>query len=153
MKAEIIEIASQDLDTIGPLWEKLNEHQKARSPHFSRHYARRTWLARKTELLETSKNGSLRIDIAKDLDTGNLIGYCVSTVSADRHGCLESIYLEPDCRKYGIGDALIKKALDWMNEKQAKTKTLIVGVGNEEVLSFYARYGFYPKHITVEQIQ
>lgn len=47
----------------------------------------------------------------------------------------------------------MQRALHWMDEMQAGTKILIVGVGNEEVLSFYSRYGFYPKHITVEQVK
>ena len=77
----------------------------------------------------------------------------MSTISADKQGQLESIYIEPEYRKAGIGDELMKRALSWMNEMKAETKTLIVGVGNEEVLSFYSRYGFYPKHITVEQVK
>ena len=150
---EYAEKGKQDLDSIAPLWEKLTEHHRIRSPHFSEHIARRTWKQRKAELLLKSESGGLHVDVAIDSDTREIIGYCVSIVSSDRQGELESIYVEPKYRQFGIGDQLMQRALSWMNKMQAKTKTLIVGVGNEEVLTFYSRYGFYPKHITVEQVR
>lgn len=147
------EKGKQDLDSIAPLWEKLREHQRVRSPHFPQHYARRTWKRRKAELLEKAKTGGLHLDIAADSKTKKIRGYCVSTISSDKQAQLESIYIEPEYRKAGVGDELMQRALAWMNEMQVKTKTLIVGVGNEEVLSFYSRYNFYPKYITVEQVE
>jgi ribosomal protein S18 acetylase RimI-like enzyme len=150
---EFEEKGKQDLDSIVPLWDKLREHQRVLSLHFSQHYARRTWKRRKTELLQKAKTGSIHLDIATDSKTNNMIGYCVSIVSADKEGQLESIYIEPKYRKAGSGDKLMRRALSWMNKMHAKTKTLIVGVGNEEVLTFYSRYGFYPKYITVEQVE
>ena len=152
MAIECIELDKGRIDSIGPLWDKLREHQRARSPHFAAHYERRKWPVRRAELLARAGEGGLHIDVARDSGTGRFVGYCVSTVSATREGRLESIYLEPDCRKLGLGDILMKRALDWMAKEHTVTRTLIVGAGNEEVLGFYARYGFYPKHITVEQV-
>lgn len=152
MNIEYSEKDAADLELVEPLWQKLREHQRVRSPHFPQHYANRTWQARKAELLDKAGTGGIRIDLARDSDSGELIAYCVSTVSYDKQGRLESIYVEPDYRKHGIGDNFMRKALAWMNHKQARAKTLIVGAGNEEVLTFYSRYGFYPKHITLEQV-
>ncbi|HEX9896462.1 MAG TPA: GNAT family N-acetyltransferase [Dehalococcoidales bacterium] len=153
MTIEYAEKGRQDLDSIAPLWNKLREHQRIRSPHFAEHYARRTWKRRKAELLQKAESGGLHLDIVMDSKTKKIIGYCVSIVSSDKQGKLESIYVEPKYRQFGIGDQLMQRTLKWMDEKQAKTKTLTVGVGNEEVLTFYSRYGFYPKHITVEQVE
>ena len=135
------------------MWDKLREYQQVLSPHFPQHYAARTWKARKAELLRISRAGGLRLDVATHLETNKTIGYCVSTISRAGHAVLESIYVEPEYRRHGIGDALMRMALRWMDEKHATEKTLTVGVGNEEVLTFYARYGFYPKHIMVEQVE
>jgi ribosomal protein S18 acetylase RimI-like enzyme len=153
MTIEYVEKSKQDLDSIAPLWEKLREHQRIRSPHFPQHYARRTWKRRKEELLKKSEIGGLHLDVATDSKTKIIIGYCISTISSDKQGQIESIYIEPEYRKAGIGDELMQRALSWMNEMKTKTKTLIVGAGNEEVLSFYSRYGFFPKHITAEQVE
>jgi ribosomal protein S18 acetylase RimI-like enzyme len=143
----------QDLDSIALLWDKLREHQRVLSLHFPQHYASRTWKRRKAELLQRAREGGFHLDIVTDSKTKKIIGYCVSTISSDKQGQLESIYIEPEYRKAGIGDRLMQKALQWMEKNQTKTKTLIVGVGNEEVLSFYSRYGFFPKHITAEQVE
>ncbi len=153
MAIECVELDKREIDSIAPLWDKLRRHQRDRSPHFAAHYERRTWAARRVELLAKAGEGGLHIDVARDTDTARLVGYCVSTVSAAGDGRLESIYLEPECRKLGLGGTLMKRALDWMAERRAVTRTLIVGAGNDEVLGFYARYGFYPKHITVEQVK
>lgn len=153
MKIEYGEIGARDLDIVGPLWEKLRKHQEVRSHHFTQHYASRTWKARKTELLEKAGTGAIRINLAKELDSGEVIAYCVSTVSANGEGCLESIFIEPNYRENAIGHNLMQKALDWMNDKQAKTIVLEVGVGNEAVFSFYHRYNFYPRTIVLQQVR
>lgn len=102
-------------------------------------------------MLEKAKAGALHIDLAKDLDSGEVIAYSVSTVSSDGKGYLESIFVEPNYRENGIGDNLMRKALDWMNDTRAKTIVLEVGVGNEAVLSFYRRYNFHPRTIILQQ--
>ena len=157
MKIEIecVDNNEMGLDLIKPLWEKLREHGRARSQHFADHQyeGRHTWPVIRNDLLEKARTGGLRIELAKDANTGELIAYCVSSVSSDRQGRLEQIFIESDYRGHGVGDGLMQKALRWMNDMQAKTKSLVVGGGNEGVFTFYSRYGFYPKHITLEQVE
>jgi ribosomal protein S18 acetylase RimI-like enzyme len=136
------------LDAIGPLWEKLNAQHAAQSPHFGEDYAARTYAWRKADLLK--KDGNLRVELAQDVDTGNAIGYCVSLVTEDA-GVIESIFIEADYRGQGIGDALMQHALDWMDEHDVPVKRLVVAVGNEQALGFYARHGFQPRHIVLQQ--
>jgi len=150
---EYVEIDSGNLDSIATLWNNLREHQRNLSPHLSDHYEKRNWKSRKTELLQKSETGGFHAVVVIDQRMKKIIGYCVSTISPDRLGCLESIYIEPEYCQSGIGDNLMRQALQWMDKKQVRTKTLTVGVGNERVLGFYSRYGFYPKHITVEQVK
>ncbi|MGC9397389.1 MAG: GNAT family N-acetyltransferase, partial [Anaerolineae bacterium] len=67
------------LDAVGPLWKKLNAHHAAQSPHFGEDYAARTYAWRKAGLLK--KDGTLRVELAQDADTENVIGYCISLVT------------------------------------------------------------------------
>jgi ribosomal protein S18 acetylase RimI-like enzyme len=152
MVIEYQEVDAGELELIAPLWDKLRKHHEALSPHFSQHYANRTWEARKAELLGNAGSGGLHVNLARDADSGRLLGYCVSAVSPDKKGCLESIFVEPHCRGTGIGDALMVKAIEWMKSKKVQTIVLDVGVGNESVLSFYSQYGFYPRTIMLQQI-
>ena len=143
----------QGLNLIKPLWERLNECTGIHSQHFCRYYSGRTFEPRKKYFIETSKLGALHIDLAKDLETRELIGYCVSTISEDNRGVVESIYIEPNYRQHGIGGNLMGRALCWMDSLSVKSKTLSVAVGNEEVFRFYSHYNFYPKSIKLEQTE
>jgi diamine N-acetyltransferase len=141
------------LDQIGPLWQKLNDHHRERSPHHAAHYVGMTFEVRKKHLLEKSQKGSMRIDIARDADTHETVGYCVSTVSENHQGEIDSIFIEQDYRRHGIGDRLMKRALGWMNELCITQRMVEVAAGNEEVFAFYHWYGFYPKSTILRTVE
>ena len=147
------ETDQQGLDLICSLWRKLIEHHKARSRYFQEHFDRMTWEKRKKELLEKSINGAMHIDLAKNSKTGALIGYCVSTINEKKQGEIESIYIEADYRRTGIGGDFMKRALSWMDGQSVDRKVIAVAAGNEEVIIFYKRYNFYPRTIILEQVE
>jgi ribosomal protein S18 acetylase RimI-like enzyme len=111
-----------------------------------------TFDQRKKELLEKSGNGVLRIYLARDKDTGEIIGYRVGTISEQGQGEIDSIYVDQDCRGLGIGDTLMRQALCWMDERSVTKRVLGVGARNEEVFAYYRRYGFYPIATILEQV-
>jgi ribosomal protein S18 acetylase RimI-like enzyme len=143
----------QGLDLVAELWQKLLEYHKSLSQHFSGHFNKMTFRLRKEELLKKSREGAMHIDLARDMNTGCLVGYCISTISRERQGEIDSIYIEPDYRGSGIGDNLMKRALRWMDEQSVTKKVLGVGAGNEEVFAFYRRYSFYPRTTILEQVE
>lgn len=153
MKIGYIEKGKPDLDKIVPLWEMQKEYHRALSKHFSGNFVKMTWTTRRNELIKKSEGGFLRLDVATSTDTSTNIGYCISTVSKAGQGELDSIFILSEYRKHGIGDRLMRRALTWMDEKHARAKILIVGAGNEQVFSFYSRYGFYPRSIVLEQVE
>jgi ribosomal protein S18 acetylase RimI-like enzyme len=153
VKIEYTETDEQGLDLIGPLWQRLLEYHKSRSPrYFLGRYAEMTLSRRNKELLDKAVKGRMRIDLARDMDTGELVGYCISTISGDRQGEIESIYIEPGYRGAGIGDNMMKRALRWMDDMSVTKKILEVGAGNEDVFEFYSRYNFYPRTTIMEQV-
>jgi ribosomal protein S18 acetylase RimI-like enzyme len=153
MNINYIEINKEEIDEIKPLWEKLRDIHQNLSPYFPERYTEFTFQERKEELLTKSKNGILRIDAAKDEETGQLIGYCISSISNELVGEVDSIYLEKKYRSSGIGDKFMKRSLKWMDEKGVKSKIVMVAAGNEDTLAFYRRYNFFPKHIILEQVK
>ncbi|MFC2034121.1 GNAT family N-acetyltransferase [Chloroflexota bacterium] len=144
----------QVLDWVGPLWEKLNEYTITHSQYFPEYYSLgRSFDLRKKSIIEASQSGALYISFAKELMYRELVGYCVSVVSEDKQGTVESIYVESNYRQNGIGSNLMKRALSWMDNLSVKSKMLTVVVGNEEVHRFYNRYNFYPKSTKFEQVK
>ncbi len=142
---------AESLDLIGPLWEQLNEHHRLLSPHFAHVFAANTFAARRAELMAKADSGRLRVDLARS-DTGDVVGYCVSSIDSKGTGEIDSLYVAAGGRHRRVGDALMKRALAWMDEHHVKDKTVLVCAGNEQVLAFYRRYGFYPRCTTLRQV-
>lgn len=153
LKIKYTETDQRGLDLIADLWRKLNEHHQVRSPYHAGHYAKMNFGIRKKQLLGKSQKGALHIDLAEDVKTGKLVGYCVSTISAVKQGEIDSIYIEEDYRRCRIGDNLMKKALKWMDNLGIAEKIIAVAVGNEEAFAFYSRYNFYPRVTYLRQIE
>lgn len=150
MDISYIELSINEFDLIKPLWEKLKNHHRELSTHFSGKYNEVKFNERKEEILK--KSDMVKIDIVKDNSTGKYIGYCISSINNDT-GEIDSIYLEENYRVLGIGRHLISKALDWMNENKVKNKKIVIAVGNEELLAFYKKFDFLPRHIILDQKQ
>lgn len=140
------------LDEVSPLWQKLNDHHQAKSRHFTKKFFQYTFDQRKAGLLNKARTGFLHIVLAKDLSSETFIGYCISSINQEKVGEIESIYLESPHRGKKIGSYLMENALKWMDAHSVKSRIIGVAGGNEEVLSFYSRYGFYPKVTILEQI-
>lgn len=151
MNISYIELNKDEIDMIKPLWEKLRDHHRKLSAHFPERYDEFSFDERKKELLKKSENGILKIDMARDEDKKRYIGYCISSISDELVGEVDSIYLREEYRSSGIGDNLMKRSLNWMDDKSIKTKKIVVAVGNEDLLSFYKQYNFFPRHLILEQ--
>ncbi len=91
------------------------------------------------------------MDLAHDTNKVR-VAYCVSTINSQRVAEVDSIYVREEYRSLGIGDQLMKRSLEWMDEKGAKRKKILVTAGNQDALSFYQRYGFKPRRVILEQI-
>jgi len=148
---EFITGSNELLDLVQPLWEKLNQHHKTSSNYFSDRFKNFKYETRKDKFINGEKVG-LKVDLIKDKENVLYIGYCISTINKDLIGEIDSLFIEKEYRKYGLGDKLMNRSLKWFNSNQVKTKIIGVAEGNENVLEFYKRYGFYEKSIILEQI-
>ncbi len=147
---EIISGSKELLEYVGPLWDKLNHHHKNNSINFKEKYENFSFKERSSGFL-AYKNDNINIDLIKDKEKEIYVGYCVSTINSGSVGEISSLYIEPEYRKYGIGDELIKRALKWLDDNKVNKKIIGVAIGNEYVLKFYERYGFRSRTIILEQ--
>jgi len=150
---EYIACDESGLEQIADLWRKLQEHHRACGGEFARTLGAVSWEQRKAGLLKKVVGGRLLVDVVRDGDAGRYVGYCVTSLTTELWGEIESIYVEPEYRGEGIGDCLMRRALAFLDEGGAKVKTLGVAVGNEEVFGFYRRYGFVPRATILQQIE
>lgn len=139
-------------DKVRGMWEELNHYHCERSEHFKDHYLGMTWQKRKYTLKKKALGGVLSVEIATDESKGQMVGYVISSVNREKTGEVESIYVESAYRGMGIGDQLMRRTLDWMDQNGAVPKQVEVSVGNEVAWGFYARYGFLPRKTLLKQV-
>jgi ribosomal protein S18 acetylase RimI-like enzyme len=95
---------------------------------------------------------TLCIDLAFDLENSNrYVGYCVSSLSQEKTGEIESIFVDEIYRSCGIGSALVTRALVWLDENGSTRNRISVSEGNEPVWNFYKKFKFYPRMTVLEQ--
>ncbi|MCR3757566.1 GNAT family N-acetyltransferase [Clostridium felsineum] len=137
------------LDLVEPLWEKLNKYHENKAKYFAYRYKKFKFDARRKSFTKANIK-AVNIDLIKKGD--NYIGYCISTINDDKIGEIESIFIEEDYRKFSLGDKLMTRALKWLDENEVKSKRIGVAEGNEKVLEFYKKYGFYKRTIILQKI-
>lgn len=147
---DYIETGAEGIDQIRPLWEQLALHHKSTSTHFKEVYDHFTFEKRRADLLNKSRGGLLRVDIAKDHDTGKNVGYCVSSMK-ENEGEIDSLFIDRDYRSAGIGSIFMERALAWMDGQHAIVKRVAVAAGNEGAFGFYEKFGFLPRQVILEQ--
>nr|WP_319373830.1 GNAT family N-acetyltransferase [uncultured Methanobacterium sp.] len=147
-----IEADARGLDLIQPLWEKLNQYHRQQKSDFQEHYENFTFPERSETLLKKSIGGEMHIGLLKDNESEIMLAYCITTISPEREGEIDSIYVLEKYRGRGFGDKLIKRSLEWMDEKGVKKKTVRVSASNQKAVSFYERYGFRPRSLMLEQV-
>ncbi len=145
---EFIEGNEEQLDSIGLLWDRLNAHHTSVSTYFSEQFAKFSFKKRRRGIIPGKDGKIIKVDLAKLIASGEVIGYCFSSIinaPYGRTGEIESLYVEPEYRGIGIGDRFMCNLLEWMDRESVDKKMLVVAVGNEEVFGFYRKFGFYPK--------
>jgi ribosomal protein S18 acetylase RimI-like enzyme len=147
----LVEKDITEIELIKPLWEKLNSIHFNKSVHFKSKYEKFTFDRRMESIHKKAQNGIIRIDMLLDSDTGNYIGYCLSSIE-DNLGEIESIFIESQYRKFKLGDRLMRSALNWFEFNLVTNIQINVVYANNEALPFYERYGFHIGNYILKRI-
>jgi ribosomal protein S18 acetylase RimI-like enzyme len=142
----------KELELITPLREKIRQYHVERSTYFKERITEIS-VEEANKQLRAKASGGILLDLVRDGDTGNLVGYCLTSINEERRGEIVSIYLEPGYRRQRIGYKLMERALDWMDKHGVKRKMLSIGAGNEEVVDFYRNFNFEVRSIIMEQVE
>jgi diamine N-acetyltransferase len=141
----------EEIELVHPLWNQLNRHHHTRAGAFKSQYEQWTFDDRKAYFEKVAATGSLRIDLAFDSLKERYIGYCIGSLSPERTGEIESIFVEEAYRSQGIGSAFIDRVLAWFKENGSTRNRVSVGDGNEGAFLFYRKFGFSPRMTVLEQ--
>jgi ribosomal protein S18 acetylase RimI-like enzyme len=93
----------------------------------------------------------LKVEVAYADGRDNPVAYCVTSLTADGTGEIDSLFVEQDYRGEGIGTALTQRALGWLDGRKVVSKIVCVAFGNDSALEFYKRFGFVADNISLRQ--
>ncbi len=135
------------LDRIEPLWVHQRQHQADLSDLWRSGLLAITFEERRAHMLRKASQAMLVILATSE---GNDVGYCVSSIDHEV-GEVDSFFVDVAHRGHHVGHAMMLRTLDWF--KQMAVKSIVIDVldGNYGALAFYAKYGFRPRLIQLQQ--
>ena len=82
--------------------------------------------------------------------SGETIGYCIASID-DLAGEIDSIFIQEQHRRTGVGTELINRALEWLENQECETISVAIAEGNEASIDFYKRCGFSERMIVMQK--
>lgn len=152
MSYEIIEWDSMDIDAIQPTWEELTVHHAETSKYFREFFSNYPFEVRKSKLEKGASGGKVKIDLLIDSSTKSVYGHCLSIIRGDSSGELESLYINPKARGLSFGKLFVERALIWFEDEGVDKIGIEVAVGNDDVLNFYQKFGYYTFSYNLKKI-
>jgi [ribosomal protein S18]-alanine N-acetyltransferase len=123
-------LAAQDLDEVLVLAAGSLE-----APHWNRRDYEQILLAEPSDPL-------LRCGLVADR-YGKVAGFAVASwLRQEAAAEVEGLFVEPDCRRQGVGSALITACMDWAARAGASVVRLEVRASNTAAHALYRRHGF-----------
>jgi ribosomal-protein-alanine N-acetyltransferase len=123
-------LAEQDLDTVLVLAADSLE-----APHWNRRDYQQILLAEPSDRL-------LRCGLVAD-NGGKVAGFAVASwLRQEPAAEVEGLFVELNCRRHGVGSALIDACMAWAAKAGASAVRLEVRASNTAAHALYRRYGF-----------
>lgn len=141
------EIDLEKYNTIEPLWKELIIFLQSKSKLHKDEYNHKTFEGRMKGYYEKTKYGYSRLIIAED--QGKDIAYCLSSITKDLIGEIDSLYIKPQYRGMHTGDYLIQDAFSFFDQHNTIQDIVMASEGNEAVLSYYEKQGFEMRYYTL----
>ena len=136
---------SQDVPGVVEVWRNFMEFHRDLDPHHQRSDDGEVHIAAFVSAQLASDDARLWI-CEKD---AAIVGYCLARMSQrppvfkDRaYGEILDLAVEQPDRRRGIGTALVREALSWFAERQARRVELRVSAFNKVGLAFWRKHGF-----------
>lgn len=125
-----------DIETIKPLWESLNEVHHKNSQNWKEHFAKFTFQKRIKSIQKNDKYSVFISSLNQEIS-----GYCIASIN-NNIGEIDSIFVKESYRGTSLGKKLVEKAIEWLESKNVECIKVGIAEGNESVLQFYEKLGF-----------
>jgi len=126
----------EDIETIKPLWESLNEVHHKNSQNWKEHFAKFTFQKRIRSIQNNDKYSVFISSLNQEI-----YGYCIASIN-NNIGEIDSIFVKENYRGTSLGKKLVENAIEWLKRKNVECIKVGIAEGNESVLQFYEKLGF-----------
>ncbi|WP_425449624.1 GNAT family N-acetyltransferase [Dethiothermospora halolimnae] len=140
------DIPFEQIGGIKELWEKNRQYHENTSKHFKEIY-QFIRFDEKAKSFSGFPKDKLKITVAEK--DNQYVGYCISTIRGDK-GEVESLHVDSESRRMGIGRELMNRHIKWLREKSSKVIGVTVSQENDSTISFYKKLGFYPNTLYMQ---
>ena len=147
MEIKIEKIENKNISEIRNLWEALNKLHYELSIHFKDHYNSFDFDDRMSHI---KARDCFAVFVARH--KSRPVGYCIASVEGTK-GEIDSIYIEQEYRKSGMGDTLMARGEEWLRSKNISKIIVSVAEGNESVFGFYNRHGYCHRLTVFEKLK
>ncbi|MDJ0569026.1 MAG: GNAT family N-acetyltransferase [Pleurocapsa sp. MO_192.B19] len=144
--------SSELLPSCYDLWQLFIQNQIQNAGEMSDGISAYLQSQRDSGLVAKTIDGKLHIQLVYASDKDEPIGFCITSLSDDRIGEVEALYILDEYQGNNLGTKLLQTSLQWLETHKALEEKLIVAVGNEQVFSFYQKFGFYPGYSTLFRV-
>lgn len=144
--------SSELLNYCGNLWELFISNQAQNAGEMSLGVQEYLHSLRNESLLQKTKDGKLHVQLVYVGKEQEPIGFCITSLTKDRVGEIETLYVVDRYQRNKLGGKLFQNAMAWMETEKAIEQRLVVATGNEKVFNFYAKYGFFPGYTTLFRV-
>lgn len=135
----------RDLPAVVNLWQEMMDYHRAYDARFR--FSPNAPREVERHLLETLRSRSARIVVAEA--KGRVIGYIVGEVHARRpiypvgvYGFISDICVTAECRRRGVGRALIDALDSWFATQKVTSVELFAAALNPESVAFWRAMGY-----------
>jgi diamine N-acetyltransferase len=135
---EFKEGSSELLASCGALWELFISNQAKSAGEMSVGVEDYIRSLRDDGLLQKTQDGKLQVQLVFVNDEEEPIGFCVTSLTQERVGEVEALFVLERYQGNKLGGQLFQNALAWMEKEGASEQRLVVAVGNEKVFDFYS---------------
>jgi ribosomal protein S18 acetylase RimI-like enzyme len=136
-----------DTGAIVELWKELMDFHKERDRRFTRSADGHK---RFTEFVSGRlAHEASCVLVAEQQD--EVVGYCLAAISKyppvyehQEYGAIFDLAVTENCRRQGIGQALVETALQWFSEQEISRVEVRVATANKISTAFWKEMGFVP---------
>lgn len=142
-----------DLDTLAGLASQAVDEQRDER-------GGAIWSRREARVLPAAESLTADLEAADRLVLAGtyhdaVVGYAVAAVEVlrdgTRLGVLRDIFVEPEAREVGVGEALVEAVLGWCREERCVGIDGLALPGNRSTKNFFESFGFVARAIVVHR--